>query len=61
LLFCAHVAAYQAVLEQWKNKDYSEHLSVVEYPRAIEQYAQESYAKLKAMQATLLGTKNRSG
>ena len=60
LLFCAHVAAYQAVLEQWKNKDYSEHLSVVEYPRAIEQYAQKSYAKLKAMQAALLGNKNRA-
>ena len=58
LMFCAHVAAYQAVLEQWKNMDYSEHLSVIEYPREIEQYAQESYTKLKAMQAGLLGDKN---
>ena len=57
LLLCAHVAAYQAVLEQWNNKDFSEHVSVVEYPNEIEQYAQDSYAKLKAGQSGLLGDK----
>ncbi len=57
LLFCAHVAAYQAVLEKWANKDYSEHLSVVGYPGEIEQYAQRSYAEIKSRQAILLGEK----
>jgi len=55
LLFCAHVAAYQAVLEKWRNNDFSEHVSVINYPNEIENYAQASYAKLKAQQATLLG------
>src|ERR1041384_2548469 len=50
LLLCAHVASYQAVLEQWKNQDYSEHMSVIEYPRQIERYAQDSYTKLKGIQ-----------
>jgi|SRR5215510_7008978 len=55
--FCAHTVAMQAVLEKWKNKDYSEHYSVARYPRDIEQYAHESYTKLKAEQSKLLGNK----
>lgn len=57
LSFCVHVTAYQAVLEKWKNNDFSEYLSVVEYPKDLGRYAQESYAKLKAKQAKLLGNK----
>lgn len=55
--FCAHTVAYQAVLEKWKNEDYSEHLSVIGYPGEIEEYARESYIKLKAEQAILLGNR----
>jgi hypothetical protein len=55
--FCAHTVAMQAVLEKWKNQDYSEHYSVARYPRDIEQYARESYTKLKAEQSRLLGNK----
>jgi hypothetical protein len=55
--FCAHTVAMQAVLEKWKNKDYSEHYSVARYPTDIEQYARESYTKLKAEQSRLLGKK----
>lgn len=55
LMFCAHVAAYQAVLEKWNHKDYSEHLSVVEYPMEMNYYAKDSYIKLKSEQENLLG------
>ena len=34
--FCAHTVAIQAVLEKWKNKDFSEHYSVARYPKDIE-------------------------
>jgi hypothetical protein len=56
--FCAHTVAMQAVLEKWKNRDYSEHFSVARYPRGIEQYARESYTRLKAEQSQLLGNKS---
>ena len=56
--FCAHTVAMQAVLEKWKHQDYSENFSVARYPRDIEQYARESYTRLKAEQSKLLG--NRS-
>jgi len=55
--FCAHTVALQAVLEKWKNEDYSEHYPVARYPRDIDQYARESYTKLKAEQSKLLGNK----
>lgn len=55
LMFCAHIAAYQAVLEKWKENDYSEHLSVIAFPSEIEEYAKKSYTTLKAEQALLLG------
>lgn len=55
LMFCAHIAAYHAVLEKWNHQDYSEHLSVIAYPKEIEEYARRSYTKLKAEQALLLG------
>jgi hypothetical protein len=57
--FCAHTVALQAVLEKWKNGDYSEHYPVARYPRDIDQYARESYTRLKAVQSKLLGNKQR--
>ena len=55
--FCAHTVALQAVLEKWKNGDYSEHYPVARYPRDIDQYARESYTMLKAEQSKLLGNR----
>lgn len=55
--FCAHTVALQAVIEKWKNEDYSEHYAVARYPRDIDQYARESYTRLKAEQSKLLGNK----
>jgi len=56
--FCAHTVAMEALLEKWKNQDYSEHFSVARYPRDIEQYARESYSRLKTEQSKLLGNKS---
>ena len=56
LLLCAHVAAYQTVLEKWENNDYSEHTSLLEYPsEKILEYTKQSYKLLKTEQAKLLG------
>lgn len=56
LLFIAHVSAYKAVLRRWENNDYSEHISLVNYPRQeVRTYAEESFADLKHEQERLLG------
>jgi hypothetical protein len=57
LQFCAHVTAYQAVLKKWENNDYSEHLSLIEYPMEIIEYSKNSYQAIKAEQERLLGKK----
>jgi hypothetical protein len=54
--FCAHVAAYKVVFERWSNDDFSEHTSVVDYPtKEMADYLGESFRRLKAQQAHLLG------
>ena len=57
LLFCAHTTAYQAVIKKWEANDYSEHLSVINYPSDIDKYAETSYQVLKTEQAKLIGSK----
>jgi hypothetical protein len=53
--FCAHVAAYRVVFDQWQNGDFSQHHSVVDYPRGLSEYLETSFQRLKADQAKLLG------
>ncbi len=55
LQFCAHIAAYEAVLERWKKEDFSEIQSVIHYPGKINEYARKSFVHLKAEQDRLLG------
>lgn len=55
LLFVAHVAAYRSVLRKWEQGDYSEFLSVIDFPAEIEAYASTSFIELKHEQARLLG------
>jgi hypothetical protein len=57
LQFCAHVTAYQAVLKKWESNDYSEHLSLIDYPMEIIEYSNNSYQTIKAEQERLLGRK----
>ena len=58
LLFCAHVAAYQAVMKKWENGDFSENTSLVSYPsKMILDYSRSSFQNLKAEQEKILGKK----
>jgi hypothetical protein len=53
---CSHVAAYEAVLKQWTNGDFSRNTSVVDFPRcALVRYTRESFRRLKSEQNRLLG------
>jgi hypothetical protein len=53
---CAHVTAYQTVLEKWKNNDFSEHISLIGYPYPdLNQYARKSFEILNLEQAKLIG------
>lgn len=57
-LFCAHVAAYKVVFERWRNKDFSEYTSVLNYPTIeMATYLESSFKYLKSEQAHLLGTR----
>jgi hypothetical protein len=53
--FVAHVAAYKAVLRKWELQDYSEVLSIIDFPKELDRYAERSYLELKAEQARLIG------
>lgn len=55
-LFCAHVTAYKVVFERWNQNDFSEYVSVMDYPtEEINTYLQQSFKRLKAEQSRLLG------
>lgn len=55
-LFCAHVAAYKVVFERWSKGDFSEHVSVMNYPtQDLNAYLERSFKHLKEKQARLLG------
>lgn len=52
----AHAAAYRPILEGWKAGDFSEHVSLIEFPvDAILEYARAHCHRLRREQALLLG------
>lgn len=54
---CAHVAAYEAVLAQWDEGNYSENTADINFPMAaVSGYAEASFARLKAEQQKLLAS-----
>ncbi len=55
LLFVAHNAAYKAVLKKWERNDFSDYLSIIDFPVEIEQYALNSFKELKSEQLRLIG------
>jgi hypothetical protein len=55
LAFVAHSAAYKAVLKKWEANDFSEVLSIIDFPHDIEKYAERSYCELKREPLRLLG------
>lgn len=54
LQFVAHNAAYKALLRKWKDDDFSEFLSIIDYPIELNAYATRSYDELKREQMTLI-------
>jgi len=55
LTLCAHVSTYEAILGQWANGDFSEHVSAVPFPRQeLTKYAVESFGPLKSKQQRLI-------
>ncbi len=58
LRFVAHVAAYKAVIKKWNQGDFSEHLSIIDFPDDMYSYVKESYRELKHEQMSLIGKKS---
>jgi hypothetical protein len=66
LALCAHVHGYQAVLREWETGEISllreDNISVVNFPgRELADYAATAFGRLKAEQASLLGTTGVNG
>jgi len=58
LFFCAHVSVYQAVIKRWEQNDFSEYVSLIDYPaEELLVYAQSSFENLKSQQEKLTGNK----
>jgi hypothetical protein len=55
LNFITHVSGLKVVVEKWSKGDFSEHTSVVFFPKEIDHYATESYKELKDKQLELIG------
>jgi hypothetical protein len=55
LSLCAHVAAYKPVMKNWQSGDYSQLMSVSNYPDDLLKYVESTYSELKHTQAALLG------
>ena len=54
LQFVAHTAAYKAVLKKWQDDDFSEFLSIIDFPDELNAYAARSYDELKREQMALI-------
>lgn len=55
LKLCAHVEGYRAIMSAWKERDFSRHVSVVDFPTDLLMYVERHYNRLKQNQASLLG------
>ena len=55
-LLIAHVTSYKPVLKGWADGNFSEHLSVIPFPRVqLEAHVSTTYGRLKREQGMLLG------
>jgi hypothetical protein len=66
LTMCAHVAGYQAVLKEWETGEISvareDNISIVNFPgEELADYAAAAFSRLKAEQASLLGSTTMTG
>jgi hypothetical protein len=61
LVMCVHVAGYQAILKEWETGEISvareDNISIVNFPgQELTDYAATAFSRLKAEQASLLGS-----
>jgi hypothetical protein len=61
LVMCVHVAGYQAILKEWETGEISvareDNISIVNFPgQELADYAAAAFSRLKAEQASLLGS-----
>jgi hypothetical protein len=54
LQVAAHTYGYEALLTRWRENDFSEYLSVVDFPSEFHEYTQSRFRILKAQQLRLL-------
>lgn len=54
LAFCAHVSAYEVLLQRWDKGDYSRMVPYILFPQAIGDYATQTFQRLKQRQSHLL-------
>jgi hypothetical protein len=55
LLLSAHITAYKPVLAAWENNDFSNHVSVINFPRdEVVAYIDNNYRELKRIQSELI-------
>jgi hypothetical protein len=58
LVLCAHVAAYEAIMTQWENGDFSQHASTINFPSyEVRTYAVQGYERAKNKQKSLLASR----
>jgi hypothetical protein len=56
----AHVAAYKAIMKKWEKHDFSEHQSLLKFPRKeLREYVEKSYKELKSKQKRLIESENK--
>ncbi len=54
LTFCAHVSAYEVLLQKWDEGDYSRMVPYILFPQAIGDYVTQTFQRLKQRQSHLL-------
>ena len=55
LQFVSHLSGYKANMAKWDQGDFSETLSVIDYPADLNEYIENAYIELKAKQLRLIG------
>lgn len=53
-LFCAHQASLRIVVEKWKHSNYTEKISMINYPLELNEYAENRFRELKAEQRKII-------
>jgi hypothetical protein len=52
---CAHVYGYKAIIKAWEKEDYSNHISLINFPgKELRQYIENNFQLLKKRQSELI-------